>query len=169
MSEPHIFAVSGFSGTGKTSLIETLVKHLLEKGLLVGVVKSSKEDVLAPPDTDTRRYQGAGGSPVILLGPKTTTIRYRQRMKLRKAIGENVVDFLLLEGFKSFDVPKFWCIGNKEEIPLVPPKNTKAIVRWKKGTIGEGINQLPVITSDEIELLLEIIEKEAVLLSECGL
>ena len=169
MSDIHVFAVSGFSGTGKTFLIGKLVQRLCEKGFSVGVVKRSEEDVLAPPDTDTRRHQDAGANPVILLGPSTTTIRHRHRMKLYDAIGECEIDFLLLEGFKSSNVPRFWCIGNREEMLLSAPENTKVIVKWNKSGKGEDSNQIPIVTSDEVETLLDIVEKDAILLSECEL
>jgi molybdopterin-guanine dinucleotide biosynthesis protein MobB len=166
MKKTRIFAISGFSGSGKTTLLSKLVEGLRKDMNSVAVIKSSKDDVLAPSGTDTRYHQDAGADPVVLLGPNTTTIRYRARKDLIEIFSEMNTDYILLEGFKQYNIPRFWCIGNKEEIPHSSSENIKAIVKWNKSEEGVDSNQTPIIMIDEVETLLDIVKKEAILLNE---
>ncbi len=155
-----MFAVTGYSGTGKTELIEQLVPALKQRGYSVAVVKSSKEDVRPPKGTDTFRHLRASASPVVLLGPTTTTVRYHRRLDSTELFNGIEVDFILLEGFKSVALPRVLCIGDKELNKSRIPEGTYAIIIWKKTDLEERIN-LPVLQSDETERIVSLIEATA--------
>jgi molybdopterin-guanine dinucleotide biosynthesis protein B len=161
MVKTHVFAISGFSGSGKTTLLSKLVKKLSELGKSVSVIKNSKEDILAPVDTDTRHHQDAGANPVILLGPNTTTTRYRERKELFEILSSLETDYLLLEGFKETEIPRFWCISENEEVPDSLANETKAIVGWHSVKPEYEHTEIPYFTHSEIDQLLELIEHHA--------
>jgi len=157
----RVFAISGFSGTGKTTLVKDVVKHLTERGYSVGTVKSSKEDILPPEGTDTYIHLKASAHPVVLLGPSTTTIRYMQRLPPTILFERIDADIVVFEGFKSASIPRVWCVGNQTIDLKSIPDRTHAIISWKS---TETIDQhpIPVLQSDAIEEIADIIEEHAV-------
>jgi molybdopterin-guanine dinucleotide biosynthesis protein MobB len=156
----RVFAVSGQSGTGKTTLVEALIKELVKEGHSVATLKSSKHDPGPEQGTDTWRHSQAGASVTLFL--KTD----EERGGLRERIGEEDLarlvdyDFLLIEGLKSEDIPRFWCIGANEDIPVDVPVNTQAIVRWEDG--GAAFQDYTVIDSASVKELVRILIEKAV-------
>ncbi|MGV9103444.1 MAG: molybdopterin-guanine dinucleotide biosynthesis protein B [Promethearchaeia archaeon] len=157
----RIFAISGFSGTGKTTLVEKLVKKLIQRGYSVGVVKSSKEDILPPEGTDTYRHLKASARPVVLLGPETTTIRYKRRLPPSDLFSQIDADLVLLEGFKSAKAPRVLCVGDQEIQRKNIPEQTHALVSWLPTKKNEAIS-IPILKSDNINKIANIVEKHAV-------
>ncbi|TFF91696.1 molybdopterin-guanine dinucleotide biosynthesis protein B [Candidatus Thorarchaeota archaeon] len=156
----RVFAISGYSGTGKTSLIVRLVQALRDRGYSVGVVKSSKEDIGPPEGTDTFRHWQAHAGPVVLMGPESTTIRYRKRLESSEVFSAIKADFILLEGFKSMALPRVLCIGDEDLDRSKIPEGTYAIITWDKGRMEDSIH-LRVLQSDEIEEITSLIEANA--------
>jgi molybdopterin-guanine dinucleotide biosynthesis protein B len=162
----RVFAVSGFSGTGKTAVVETLVRALRERGSSVATVKSSKEDIGAPEGTDTWKHEKAGADPTVLVGPHSTTLRLRSRQKIRATLLGHDTDFLLIEGMKEENMPKFWCVGNGPFRPRDIPPSAMAVVAWDTSAVDATKVKIPVIRATDTEKLLEIVLREAVDISK---
>lgn len=158
----RVFAVSGFSFSGKTFLLEQIVEKLTSEGISVATVKSTKEDIRAPEGTDTWRHGIAGANPTVLAGPNTMTIRFNNRVSILKVADALNVDYLLLEGFKELDVPKFWCIGETSEEVTEIPKTVRAIICWEGAKIDSSFAEIPVISNAEIDELTSIVKAEAI-------
>ena len=165
----RVFAVSGYSGTGKTALIEHLVTRLRKKGLSVCTVKSSQEDNHATAGSDTWKHMRAGAEITVLLGPTTTVARRAERAKIREIFTGREADFLLIEGMKKANVPRLWCVGDKEinidEVPL----GTQAVVVWEKDRLESSGYNGTVIMSSEFDSLINIIVKSAIDLEDLDL
>lgn len=75
-TDPRVLlVVSAESGAGKTTLLERLVPRLRERGLRVAAVKRTHHDVeLDAAGKDSRRLRDAGAAPVVLRGPRVTTV-----------------------------------------------------------------------------------------------
>jgi molybdopterin-guanine dinucleotide biosynthesis protein B len=157
----RVFAVSGYSGTGKTSLIEAIIRSLVESGHSVATLKSSIHDVGPDQGTDTWKHRKAGASMTIFLGLDT---RYKS---LKDKIGPEELerisehDFLIIEGLKSVNVPRFWCIGDRELVLDDVPTNTRAIVSWTKRET-DVIGRFHVISMESIDELVDIVKTSAV-------
>ena len=159
----RVFAISGLSGTGKTTLLERLIHELVKKGYSIATLKSTQEDVSAPEGTDTWRHQRVGAKTTVLLGPQSTTIRHGRRMTLRGIFADADFDFLLVEGMKRSKIPKCWCLGrNKLELKQLPPETIAAVV-WDQPA---GTAEIPLIQESELSTLVDIIEKHAVELNQ---
>jgi len=161
----RVFAISGYSGTGKTTLVEKIVKSLVASGHTVATVKSSKHKAGPDQGTDTWRHLQAGSSMTIFLGPTT------EQLSLKDLIGPDDLtelskyDYLIVEGLKSIDIPRIWCVGDAELIHDEIPFNTWGIVAWSDRAALPGLD-LPVFHPDEIEKLIEIVKKRSVEISE---
>ncbi len=161
----RVFAVSGYSGTGKTSLIEALIEGLVARGASVSTVKSSMEDVMPPENSDTWKHLRAGAETTILQGPGSTTIRFKERAELEGILKQLDSDFLLIEGMKGIAIPRFWCLGEKSTADDVP-EGTVAIVIWNASREFPTKVDVPVIPFNDIENLIEIVEREALDVSD---
>ena len=69
LSSPRL-GISGYKKSGKSSLIESLVRTLTQQGLRIGVIKHQNETVQPDqPGSDTDRFSRAGPVPT-----KNTTV-----------------------------------------------------------------------------------------------
>jgi molybdopterin-guanine dinucleotide biosynthesis protein MobB len=101
-----VISIIGKKKSGKTSLIEYLITYLKEYGK-VGCIKHAHElDLDASKDTD--RFFNAGAE-IVIGASEEKTIKICGGKNLMELIEEMVnsgVDFVLVEGFKSSDLPK---------------------------------------------------------------
>ncbi|TXT57789.1 MAG: hypothetical protein BAJATHORv1_10496 [Candidatus Thorarchaeota archaeon] len=155
----RVFAVSGWSKTGKTTLVEELIKALLARGYRVATIKSTHEDILDKPGTDTYRHQKAGANPSILLGKNGTMINYSERLEI-KTFAELDVEFLIIEGMKRSIIPKVWCSKKKDTSWKDFPDIRAIVSRDLNPTQGE--KSIPILHPDDIESIVSIILREAI-------
>ena len=107
-----VLGVAGWSGSGKTSLLERLIARLAGQGLRVNVVKHSHHDVeLEPPRKDSARLRMAGAAEVMLASPYRVAILRELRGAPEPALAEHLArlapaDLTLVEGYKWERVPK---------------------------------------------------------------
>jgi molybdopterin-guanine dinucleotide biosynthesis protein B len=114
----RVAAVTGLSGTGKTTLIEALIRRYASAGVRMAAIKhthhplpSCSHGATGAPAccdrTDTARFATAGAAPVILaadaeaLIDDITRVTYDSPLDLLAHVPEAAV--VLIEGFKHFD------------------------------------------------------------------
>ena len=102
---PVISFTAASSNSGKTTLIEKVVKLLKARGLRVAVVKHASAGFeLDRPGKDSWRFREAGADSVILVGPgKMAVIRNIGEVPLPEEIEQSAgdVDIIIYEGFKE--------------------------------------------------------------------
>jgi len=97
--------VAASSNSGKTTLIEKVVKLLKERGLRVAVVKHASAGFeLDKPGKDSWRFREAGADSVVLVGPgKMAVIRKIDEApspeEIERAAGD--IDIVIHEGSKK--------------------------------------------------------------------
>lgn len=100
--------VTGWSNSGKTTILTEVVKRLNEAGIRVGVIKhhGHVDDGVDVPGKDSWKYSHAGANPVILSSSmqyaifKNTLAREATRDELIAEIADEV-DMVIVEGFRS--------------------------------------------------------------------
>ena len=127
-----ILAVVGKKGSGKTRLIEALVRALGEEGYKVSTAKHIPEEGFSidTPGKDTWRHAEAGAMAVTIVAPEE--ISMIMRLRGREASFDEIIsiasrgepDVLIMEGFKSMaggrlDVPKVVVVSSAEEAEAV--------------------------------------------------
>ncbi|TFG32850.1 molybdopterin-guanine dinucleotide biosynthesis protein B [Candidatus Thorarchaeota archaeon] len=150
----RVFSISGFSGTGKTTLVESIIRELDTQGYSVITIKSSQHDPRKGEGTDTDKHQTAGAIESFFRGPTN------REKSLKEIVGSLVSDFLLVEGMKTSPIPKLWCIGNAP-IGDTIPINVKAIISWDAAEVEDKYS-IPILESDDIQQIVSIIMKEAI-------
>ena len=102
---PKTVSVTGFKNSGKTRVVEALVKELSSRGYKVGTLKHTADDiVLDSPGKDTSRHREAGSIATGILQENTTALFIDQKVTLHQAAEKlGAIDYLIIEGFKTVD------------------------------------------------------------------
>jgi len=97
--------VAASSNSGKTTLIEKVVRILKDRGLRVAVIKhASKGFELDRPGKDSWRFRKAGADAVMLVGPDDVALMKkteRQPSSEELELWAGDVDIVIREGFKQ--------------------------------------------------------------------
>lgn len=96
----RIVMIKGFSKTGKTTTVISLVSELRRRGYTVGTVKDIhfEEYRADTPGTDTFKHRAAGASRVTALGTCDTAIIVDRHMEISEILKYYKEDFVILEG-----------------------------------------------------------------------
>jgi molybdopterin-guanine dinucleotide biosynthesis protein B len=105
-----LLGFAGWSGAGKTTLIEKLLPALAARGLAVSTIKHTHHSVdLDRPGKDTHRHREAGAVEVML----ASSARFALLRETPRPLGLDAlalrmapVDLVLVEGFKTDALPK---------------------------------------------------------------
>ena len=106
MTHAYVLGIGGYSGAGKTTLIEKVLVNLKKEGLVVGVVKHTSHHKLSldADGKDTSRFYKAGADFVFACDDEQAFSRYpRRKADLDHVLGRLPVglDLVLIEGFKA--------------------------------------------------------------------
>lgn len=103
--------VVGYKKTGKTSLVEFIVKSLSEKGYKVGAFKHSIHvHPLDKPNADTDRARKAGANPTVFYTPQGISAVYSGGVEDYQKIFDVLYadcDYVIVESFRESSEPKF--------------------------------------------------------------
>jgi molybdopterin-guanine dinucleotide biosynthesis adapter protein len=103
---------AGYSGSGKTSLIEQVIPALTQRGLKVSVLKHAHHSFdIDQPGKDSFRHREAGASEVMLVSAKRWVIMHEARGQAEPNMEEMLArfedcDLVLVEGYKFGALPK---------------------------------------------------------------
>ena len=105
-----IVSIVGKSGSGRTTLLEGLIRELKRRGYRVGTIKHDAHSFeIDRPGTDTWRHAQAGSDHVIISSPqRVASIRRVEREQRldELAAGMADVDIVLTEGYRRGNAPK---------------------------------------------------------------
>lgn len=130
---PPIVAFAAPSGTGKTTLVERIVRTLVKRGVRVGVLKADAHRVvLDVPGKDSFRFAEAGAAPVAVLSAERLALfeRLEGEVSLVSAVDRLFpqADIVLVEGFRRSGVPtvRVHRAAGPSTDGWEPPRNTIA-------------------------------------------
>ena len=159
-----ILQIVGFQNSGKTTLVEKVIRHLTCKGLEVATIKhhghGGEPDY--GPRRDSLKHMEAGstistveGEGVIQLVSKNQGWSLNKILSFYQFLGVHTV---IVEGYKRADYPKVVILRDEHDLHLLKElKEIIAIIVWGDLKIEENV---PVFHISETETFLEWIEKE---------
>jgi molybdopterin-guanine dinucleotide biosynthesis protein B len=134
-----IFQIVGFQNSGKTTIIEKLIRELNSHNCKVVTIKhhghGGKPEV--PTEKDSEKHLEAGAAASIVEGGGRLIFQAENflysiddQIKLANYLEP---DIILIEGHKDKDFPKLLLIRNQEDLTLIQRvKNIRAIMIWDK-------------------------------------
>ena len=154
-----VIGFSAYSGTGKTTLLERVIRLLTDKGIRVAVIKHDGHGFeIDHPGKDSYRHAHAGAQTVVVASPDKTAVVEQRGSTLEQCVGriENA-DVILTEGFKHARIPRIG-MSRKETGKGFPEpvENYIAVV-----TDDDGVHTCaPLFSPDDAEGVAEFIIRE---------
>lgn len=131
-----ILCFTGKSESGKTVLIEKLIKLAKEDNIKVGAIKHTPEGFsLINEKKHSGRYRSAGADRAGLVAPDVAVVFMNENVALDRFLFESFLnlDIIFLEGFsKEVNFPKVLVVEKVEEIEFPIPKDIVAVYSQKK-------------------------------------
>lgn len=103
-----VISVRGLTHSGKTAVVETIIRGLKKRGYSVGSVKEIHFEAfeIDQPGTNTDRHKQAGAQLVTALGMHETDILYQEKLPIREVLAHYDYDYVILEGVDDPAIPK---------------------------------------------------------------
>jgi len=164
-----IISVVGKAKSGKTTLLESLIIELKQRGYRVAVIKHAGDDFeLDKLGKDSWRLSQAGSGVVAISSPhKLAVITQVERDFSPRELSRFIVwdyDLILTEGFKQGSIPKIE-VHRKEQGQelLCPPRQLLAIVTDEPLDVD-----VPQFSTGEVQGLADLIESKVLALPAKG-
>ena len=106
------FGIAGYSGAGKTTLIEALIPLFRADGLRVSLVKHTHHGFdIDRPGKDSYRFREAGALEVLLAGNQRWALMHELGAEQEPLLSDLLArlsdcELVLVEGFRSNELPK---------------------------------------------------------------
>ena len=156
-----VIGFAAYSGTGKTTLIEKLLRRLKEKGFRAAVIKHDAHDFdIDREGKDSWRFTQAGADIMLISSEKkTAVIEQRQRSFAENLSLIHDVDLILVEGYKQEQIPRIGICRKASGKGLPHSANQYiAVVTDDESISASGI---PIFSLNDIEAVTEFILKTA--------
>ena len=108
-----VIGFAGYSGAGKTALVEALVMLMKQRGLRVSVIKHAHHDFDVDREgKDSWRHRKAGAYEVLLASDRRMALMREYEQPAQLGVHDMLaqldpsVDWVLVEGFKHGELPK---------------------------------------------------------------
>lgn len=139
------FQVCGQSNSGKTTIVTAIIKQLKSQNYHVASIKSIhyQKFKMDSPGKDSFRHAEAGANPAVASGLRETDFLYQNPMNLPDIARKISSDWLVVEGFNEFPLPKIACAKSVDELETLVDRRTFAI----SGIISRDLqeyNKIPV-------------------------
>jgi molybdopterin-guanine dinucleotide biosynthesis adapter protein len=128
-----VFGIAGYSGAGKTTLIEQLMPRFVGRGLTVSMIKHTHHNFdLDRSGKDSFRHREAGATEVMLVCDQRWVLMHELRGRPEPTFDEQLAnlspcDLLLVEGFKATPIPKLEVHRPENGKPFIWPENPSVV------------------------------------------
>jgi molybdopterin-guanine dinucleotide biosynthesis protein B len=176
------FQICGYHKSGKTTTASEMIKRLKHNAGTVASIKDIHFEgfQLDQPNSNTYIHKQAGADPVIARGELETDFLYHHKMEFLDIARKISADWLIVEGFHEFPLPKIICGKTAEETDPFLDRRTFAISGVIANTTTEyqGIPVFNCLVQGQANKLFELVTKtvfpmlpyvEAECCAACGL
>lgn len=164
-SVQKIFGISGWKNSGKTTLTSALIAEFSDRGFTVSSVKHAHHEFdVDQQGTDSFKHRKSGAQEVMLSSSKRFVLMHEVGDDAEPDLSELLtkmkpVDLILVEGFKSSDIPKIQTIraaslANEGKVPF---RNTVAYASDMDELNND--EKLPVLDINDVSATADFISK----------
>jgi molybdopterin-guanine dinucleotide biosynthesis protein B len=156
---PPIISIVGKSDSGKTTLIEKLVRELKKRGHRIGVIKHASHGFeIDREGKDSWRHKEAGAETVIVASPGRVAMVKDDPVDTLEHLATyfDGIDLILTEGYKNASKPKievFRAEKHKKPVCL----NDESLFAFISDTLMDL--DVPLLKPREIDKLADMIEE----------
>jgi molybdopterin-guanine dinucleotide biosynthesis protein B len=128
-----MFGLAGYSGAGKTTLIEHLIPRFVVRGLKVSMIKHTHHNFdLDKSGKDSFRHREAGATEVMLVCDQRWVLMHELRGAPEPTLEQQIAnmsdcDLLLVEGYKATPIPKLEVYRRENDKPFIYPGNDSVV------------------------------------------
>ncbi len=158
-----IFGFAGYSGAGKTTLIEQLIPRFVMEGLTVSLIKHAHHGFdIDKPGKDSYRQREAGASEVMLISDQRWVLMHELRGAPEPTLEEQCArmspcDLILVEGFKFSSIPKIEVHRPANGKPLIEGANLNIVARAADVKMPQEPGMLPWLDLNDPDSIAEFI------------
>ncbi len=163
----RVLGISGWSGCGKTTLIEALLPRLCARGWRVSTLKHAHHDVdLDTPGKDTWRHRQAGAHETLLATGRRWALLHELRGAPEPSLAALLsylqpVDLVLVEGWKTENYPKLevWRPMGEHKPPRFPQDPTIIAIASapELDPAAYGRGDLPALPLNDVDAIADFI------------
>jgi molybdopterin-guanine dinucleotide biosynthesis adapter protein len=160
MSFQRIIGVCGFKNSGKTTLVEKLVRHLTEQGFKISTVKHAHHDFdIDHEGRDSFRHRKAGASEVAVVSQNRFAIMNELRGAEPPTLDEILAklspcDLVIVEGYKRDTHDKIEVRNLELNHPVLAGDDPTIVAVAANGSIDAVV---PVFNRDDVAALAAFI------------
>ncbi|RPH43584.1 MAG: molybdopterin-guanine dinucleotide biosynthesis protein B [Burkholderiales bacterium] len=128
-----VFGFAGYSGTGKTTLIEQLIPRFVARGLRVSLIKHAHHAFdIDKPGKDSYRHREAGAGEVLITSEQRWVLMHELRGEAEPDLATQLsrmspCDLVLVEGYKHASIPKLEIHRPATGKPLLHPADADIV------------------------------------------
>ncbi len=128
-----IFGFAGYSGSGKTTMIEQIIPRLVLEGVRVSLIKHAHHDFdIDRPGKDSYRHREAGATEVLVSSGSRWVLMRELRGEPEPTLAEQLrrfspCDLVIVEGFKKEPYPKIEIHRQATGKPLLYPDDPTVV------------------------------------------
>jgi len=113
-----VLSVVGFSGSGKTTTIEKIIRELGRRNYSVGSIKDIHYEkfTMETEGSNTHRHKQAGAELVTARGYNESNILFPGRLPVGSILKFYKQDYVIMEGVEDYPSPRIICARSIEEI-----------------------------------------------------
>ena len=151
-----VFGFAGYSGSGKTTLIEQLIPRFVRLGIQVSVIKHAHHSFdVDRPGKDSYRHRQAGAGEILLTSSNRWVLMHELRGGAEPGLREQLrllspCDLVLVEGYKSADIPKIEVHRPSTGAGLLHPGDPNIVAVASDAPISVTIPRLDLNDPDAI-------------------
>lgn len=127
------FGFAGYSGAGKTTLIEQLIPRMVMRGLRVSLIKHAHHRFeIDTPGKDSWRHREAGATEVLITSEHRWALMHELRGAPEPTLEQQLArlspcDLVLIEGYKRHPLPKIEVHRPAHGRPLLHPGDSTIV------------------------------------------
>jgi molybdopterin-guanine dinucleotide biosynthesis protein B len=161
-----VLGFAAYSGTGKTTLLKSLIPLLTAQKLKIGIIKHSHHDVeLDTPGKDSYELRHAGATQTLLASPKRwsliTETPEQQEPSLTAMLAQldcQHLDLILVEGFRHEAIAKIELHRDAFSKTFFYPSD-KHIIALATDKTKQVTTELPVLDLNNPVMIAEFIQQ----------
>ncbi|MGD9944967.1 MAG: molybdopterin-guanine dinucleotide biosynthesis protein B [Burkholderiaceae bacterium] len=158
----NVIGFAGYSGAGKTTLIEQLIARLAARGRRVAVLKHAHHEFdIDRPGKDSWRHRAAGATEVLISSGQRWALMHELRGAAEPSLDEllgrlSPCDLVIVEGYKRAPIPKIEVHRPALGKPLLHPDDPQIVAVASDAALSTS---LPRLDLNQPDAILEFIQR----------